>query len=143
MDAPRVAESRRWRVLWLHHAAEELRIHDRATVPEMTSCYVIVDLPASGQVAQLNMGWLVAWQSDSRPPLQRFWGTVGQEGEAAYRALFIKAMYLRETDPVTVPCTALLLSAPIMGSVIVSTALNPAEHIDGIRRLSSRDRRTQ
>ena len=134
MDAPRVAESRRWRVLWVHHAAEELRIHDRAT---------FVDLLPSGQVAQLNVGWLVAWQPDSRPPLQRFWGTVGQEGEAAYRALFIKAMCLRETDPVTVPCTALLLSAPIMDSVIVSTALNPAEHIDGIRRLPSRERRTQ
>jgi hypothetical protein len=143
VDAPRVAESRRWRVLWVHHAAEELRIHDRATIPEMTSRHVIVDLLPSGQVAQLNVGWLVAWQPDSRPPLQRFWGTVGQEGEAAYRALFIKAMCLRETDPVTVPCTALLLSAPIMDSVIVSTALNPAEHIDGIRRLSSRERRTQ
>ena len=109
----------------------------------MTSCHVIVDLLASGQVAQLNVGWLVAWQPDSRPPLQDFCGTVGQEGEATYRALFIKAMCLRETDPVTVPCTALLLSAPIMGSVIVSTALNPAQHIDGTRRWSSRERRTQ
>ena len=51
-----------------------------------------------------------------------------------------RAMCLRETDPVTVPRTALLLSAPIMDSVIVSTSLNPAEQIDGIGRLSSRER---
>ena len=143
MGDPPVAEGRRWRVLWVHHEAEELRVHYRATIPEMTARHVIVDLLASGQVARMNAGWFVTGPPGSRPPLQRFWGTVGQEGEAGYRALFIKAMCLSETDPVTVPCTALLLSAPIMGSVIVSTALNPAEHIDGIRRLSSRERRTQ
>ena len=48
-----------------------------------------------------------------------------------------RAMCLRDTDPVTVPCTALLLSPPIMDSVIVSTSLTPAEQIDGTGRLSS------
>ncbi len=51
-----------------------------------------------------------------------------------------RAMCLRDTDPVTVPCTALLLSPPIMDSVIVSTSLTPAEQIAGIGHLSSRER---
>ena len=89
MEDPPVAQGRRWRVLWVHHEAEELRVHYRETIPEMTARHVIVDLLASGQVAQLNVGWLVAWQSASRPPLQRFWGTVCQDGEAAYLVLFL------------------------------------------------------
>ena len=56
MDDPRVAEGRRWRVLWVHHEAEELRVHYRETIPEMTARHVIVDLLASGQVARMNAG---------------------------------------------------------------------------------------
>jgi hypothetical protein len=52
------------------------------------------DLLASGQVAQLNVGWLVTRPPDSRPPLQRFSGTVCQEDEAAYLGLFINDRYL-------------------------------------------------
>jgi hypothetical protein len=63
---PRAAQGRRWRVLWLHHDAKELRVHYRATIPEMTARHVIVDLPASGQVARMNAGWLV-----TRPPGSR------------------------------------------------------------------------
>jgi len=86
---PRVAQSRRWRVLWVHHEAEELRVHDRETIPEMTARHVIVDLLASGQAARMNAGWLVTGPPGSRPPLQRFWGTVCQDGEAAYLVLFL------------------------------------------------------
>ena len=83
MGDPRVAQRRRWRVLWVHHEAEELRVHYRETIPEMTARYVIVDLLASGQVARMNAGWLVTRPPGSRPTLQRFWGTVYQDGEAA------------------------------------------------------------
>jgi hypothetical protein len=86
---PRVAQGRRWRVLWVHHEAEELRVHDRATIPEMTARHVIVDLLASRQVARMNAGWLVTRPPGSRPTLQRFCGTVCKDGEAAYLALFI------------------------------------------------------
>jgi hypothetical protein len=65
-------------VLWVHHEAEELRVHYRATIPEMTARHVIVDLLASGQVARMNAGWLVTRPPDSR---QGFSGTVCQEGE--------------------------------------------------------------
>jgi hypothetical protein len=88
---PRVAQGRRWRVLWVHHEAEELRVHYRATIPEMTARHVIVDLLASGQVARMNAGWLVTRPPGSRPTLPRFWGTVCQDGEAAYLALFLNS----------------------------------------------------
>ena len=43
MGDPRVAQGRRWRVLWVHHEAEELRVHYRETIPEMIARHVIVD----------------------------------------------------------------------------------------------------
>ncbi len=89
MDDPRVAQGRRWRVLWVHHEAAELRVHYRETIPEMTARHVIVELLASGQVARMNARWLVTRPPGSRPTLQRFWGTVYQDGEAAYLALFL------------------------------------------------------
>jgi hypothetical protein len=76
-------------VLWVHHEAEEVRAHDRATIPEMTARHVIGDLRASGQVARMNAGWVVTRPPSSRPSLQRFWGTVWQDGEAADLALFM------------------------------------------------------
>jgi hypothetical protein len=88
---PRVADGRRWRVLWVHHEAEELRVHYRATIPEMTARHVIVDLLASGQVARMNAGWSVTRPPGSRPTLQRFSGTECQDGEAAYLALFLNS----------------------------------------------------
>jgi hypothetical protein len=36
-------------VLWVHHEAEEFRVHYRETIPEMTARHVIVDLLASGR----------------------------------------------------------------------------------------------
>jgi hypothetical protein len=64
-------------------------VHDRATIPERTARHVIGDLLASGQVAQMNAGWLVTRPPGARPPLQRFWGTVYQDGEAVYLVLFL------------------------------------------------------
>jgi len=86
VDDPRVAEGRRWRGLWVHHEAEELRVHYQATIPDMTARHVVVDLLASGQVARMKA---VTRPPGSRPMLQRFWGTVRQDGEAAYLALFL------------------------------------------------------
>ncbi len=94
MGHPRVAQGRRWRVLWVHHEAEELRVHYRATIPEMTARHVIVELLASGQVARMNAGWLATRPPGSRPTLQRFWGTECQDGEAAYLALFLNSRCL-------------------------------------------------
>ena len=81
MGDPRVVQGRRWRVLWVHHEAEELRVHYRATIPELTVRHVIVDLLASGQDAGMNAGWWVTRPPGSRP--------VCQDGEAAYLALFM------------------------------------------------------
>ena len=83
MGDPRLAQSRRWPVLSVHHEAEEFRAHYRETIPEITARHVIADLLASGQVARMNAGWLVTRPPGSRPTLQRFWGTVYQDGEAA------------------------------------------------------------
>ncbi len=79
MGDPRVADGRRWGVLWVH--------------PEMTARHVVVNLLASGQVARMKAGRLVT-RPGSRPMLQRFWGTVCQDGEAAYLALFLNSRCL-------------------------------------------------
>ncbi len=94
MGDPRVADGRRWGVLWVHHEVEELRVHYRETIPEMTARRVIVELLASGQVARMRAGWLVTRPPGSRLTLQRFWGTVCQDGEAAYLALFLNSRCL-------------------------------------------------
>ena len=60
-------------------------MHYRATIPEMTARHVVVNLLASGQVARMKAGRLVT-RPGSRPMLQRLWGTVGKDGEAAYLA---------------------------------------------------------
>jgi hypothetical protein len=90
---PRVADGRRWGVLWVHHEAEELRVHYRATIPEMTARHVVVNLLASGQVARMKAERLVT-RLGPQPMLQRFWGTVCQDGEAAYLALFFNSRCL-------------------------------------------------
>jgi hypothetical protein len=73
----------------VHHEAEEPGSTIGDTIPELTARDVIVDLLASGQVAQMNAGWVVTRPPGSRPTLQRVWGTVCQDGEAAYLALFL------------------------------------------------------
>jgi hypothetical protein len=74
---PRVAQGRRWRVLWVHHEVEELRVYYRATIPETTARHVVVHLLAPGPVVRMKAGRLVT-RPGSRPMLQRFWGTVCQ-----------------------------------------------------------------
>ncbi len=55
MGDPRVADGRRWGVLWVHHEAEELCVHYRVTISEMTARHVVVDLLASGRVLPMQM----------------------------------------------------------------------------------------
>jgi len=38
----------------VHHEVEELRVHYRATIPDMTARHVVVDLLASGRVARMK-----------------------------------------------------------------------------------------
>ena len=59
-------------MLWVHHEAKALRVHDRVTIPEITARHVIVDLLASGQVARMNAGWLATRPPGSRRPDTRF-----------------------------------------------------------------------
>ncbi len=49
MGDPVVEGGRRWRVLWVHHEAEELRVQDRAPIPRETAP-LSFDLLASGRV---------------------------------------------------------------------------------------------
>ena len=81
-------------VLWVHHEVEELRVHYRATIPEMTARHVVVNLLASGQVARMKAARLVTRPHGSRPMLQRFWGTLCQDGEAASLAFFLNSRRL-------------------------------------------------
>ena len=48
MGNPIVEGGSRWRVLWVHHEAEELRVHYR--IPGETARHVVLDLLASGHV---------------------------------------------------------------------------------------------
>ena len=52
MGDPRLDEPRRWGVFWIHHEAEELRVHHRATIPVDDARAVVVTL--------LEHGWLTA-----------------------------------------------------------------------------------
>ena len=56
-------------------------MHYRATIPDMTARHVVVDLLASWQVARMKAA---TRPPGSRPMLQRFWGTVCQDGETTY-----------------------------------------------------------
>jgi hypothetical protein len=76
-------------VFWVHHEAEELRVHHRATIPADDARALVVTLLASGRVPPLQ-GTLFDIESASAPPvLQRFWGTACRCGEAVYLILFI------------------------------------------------------
>ena len=89
MGDPRLDEPRRWGVFWIHHEAEELRVHHRATIPADDARAVVVTLLASGRVPPLQatlsdgesgVGWLV---------LHRLWGTACRRDAAVYLILFI------------------------------------------------------
>jgi hypothetical protein len=85
---PRVAEDSPWRVLYLHHEAEELRVHYRRAIPAETVRRVVRDVLGTGRVPPMQ-GIL-----SMRPPglhrliLQRLWGTVRSFGGRDYVVAF-------------------------------------------------------
>ncbi len=89
MGDPVVEGGRRWRVLWVHHEAEELRVHYRATIPRETARHVVRDLLASGRVPPVQATLPGTPLPRSQPELQRFWGTVRRHDETCYLTLFI------------------------------------------------------
>ena len=89
MGDPRLDEPRRWDVFWIHHEAEELRVHHRATIPADDARALVVTLLASGRVPPLQATLFDIESAAPRPVLQRFWGTACRSGEAVYLILFI------------------------------------------------------
>ena len=89
MGDPRLAEHPRWGVFWIHHAAEELRVHHRATIPADEARAVVVTLLASGRVPPLQLSLLDREAAAARPGLQRFWGTACRRDEVVYLLLFM------------------------------------------------------
>jgi len=71
----------------MHHEAEELRVHHRATIPADEARAVVVTLLASGRVPPLQATLDI--ESAARPALQRFWGTACRRDEVVYLILFI------------------------------------------------------
>jgi hypothetical protein len=88
---PRLGEPRRWGVFWIHHEAEELRVHHRTTIPADDARALVVTLLASGRVPplQATLNFFDIESAVTRPVLQRFWGTACRCGEAVYLILFI------------------------------------------------------
>ena len=62
-------------VFWIHHEAEELRVHHRATIPADDARTLVVTLLASGRVPPLQATLLDLEDAAGRLILQRFWGT--------------------------------------------------------------------
>jgi hypothetical protein len=84
----RLDEPRRWGVFWIHHEAEELRVHHRTTIPADDARALVVTLLASGRVPPLQ-GTLDVESAPARPVLQRFWGTACRRDAVDYLILFI------------------------------------------------------
>ena len=89
MGDPRLDEPRRWGVFWIHHEAEELRVHHRATIPADEARAMVVTLLASGRVPPLQATLFDIESVPAPPGLQRFWGTACRCGEVVYVVLFI------------------------------------------------------
>lgn len=89
MGDPRVGEPRRWGVFWIHHEAEELRVHHRMTIPADAARAVVVTLLASGRVPPLQPTLFDFEAAAARPGLHRFWGTACRRDEVIYLILFI------------------------------------------------------
>jgi hypothetical protein len=85
---PRLDEHPRWSVFWIHHEAEVLRVHHRATIPADEARAVVVTLLTSGRVPPLQAA-LDIESAAARPALQRFWGTACRRDEVVYLILFI------------------------------------------------------
>ena len=79
MGDPVVEEGRRWRELWIHDQAEELRVHHRAMIPRETARHVVLDLLVSGRVPPMQATLPETPLPRSQPELQRFWGTVRRQ----------------------------------------------------------------
>jgi hypothetical protein len=82
-------EPRRWGVFWIHHEAEELRVHHRATIPADEARTLVVTLLASGRLPPLQTTFLDLEDAAARAGLQRFWGTASLRDEVVYLILFI------------------------------------------------------
>jgi hypothetical protein len=76
-------------VFWIHHEAEELRVHHRATIPADDAWAVVVILLASGRVPPLQATLFGIESTAARPGLQRFWGTACLRDDTVYLILFI------------------------------------------------------
>jgi len=86
---PRLDEHPRWGVFWIHHEAEELRVHHRTTIPPEEARAVVVTLLASGRVPPLQATLLDLEDAAGRPGLQRLWGTACRRDQVVYLILFI------------------------------------------------------
>jgi len=86
---PRLDELRRWGVFWIHHEAEELRVHHRTTIPPEDARALVMTLLASGRVPPLQATLVDLEYTAARPVLQRFWGTACRRDEVVYLILFI------------------------------------------------------
>jgi hypothetical protein len=89
VDDPRLDEPRRWGVFWMHHEAEELRVHHRTTIPAEDARALVEMLLASERVPPLQASLLDLEAAAARPVLQRFWGTGCRRAETVYLILFI------------------------------------------------------
>ena len=89
MGDPRLGEPRRWGVFWIHHGAEELRVHHRATIPADDARAVVVTLLASGRVPPPQATFFDSESAQARPGLERFWGTTCRCDAVVYLILFI------------------------------------------------------
>ena len=89
MGDPVVEEGRRWRELWIHYQAEELRVHHRTAIPADDARALVVTLLASGRVPPLQATLFDIESAAARPGLQRFWGTACRRDEVVYLILFI------------------------------------------------------
>ena len=89
MGDARLDEDHRWSVFWVHHEAEELRVHHRATIPADEARALVVTLLASGRVPPLQATLFEGEYATARPGLQRFWGTACRRDDAVYLILFI------------------------------------------------------
>jgi hypothetical protein len=86
---PRLDEPGRWGGFWIHHEAEELRVHHRATIPAGHARALVVTLLGSGRVPPLQATLFDGEAAAARPALQRFWGTACLCDEVVYVILFI------------------------------------------------------
>jgi hypothetical protein len=87
MGDARVDRSHRWDTLWIHHQAEELRVHHRAIIALDNARTVVTALLASRRVPPRQAPLPDIELAAARPVLQRFWGTVCQHEARVY--LFI------------------------------------------------------